>query len=49
VLDLLKAAFVQSRLTKDEFDARAGHALTAGSHADLAALIADLHRRPRPG
>jgi hypothetical protein len=49
VLGVLKAAFVQGRLTKDELDARAGHALTARSHADLAALTADLHRPPRPG
>ncbi len=49
VIDLLKAAFVQGQLTKDELDARAGHALTAWSHADLAALTADLHPRPHPG
>jgi Domain of unknown function (DUF1707) len=49
VIDMLKTAFVQGRLTKDELDARAGHALTARSHADLAALTADLHRPPRPG
>ena len=48
-IDTLKAAYVQGRLTKDELDARAGHALTARSHADLAALTADLHRPPRPG
>lgn len=38
VIDLLKAAFVQGQLTKDELDTRAGHALTTRSHADLAAL-----------
>jgi Domain of unknown function (DUF1707) len=48
VLDALKAAFVQGRLTKDELDTRAGHALTAWSNADLAALTADLHQHPRP-
>ena len=48
-IDVLKAAFVQGRLTKDELDARAARALTARSHADLAALTADLHRPPRPG
>jgi hypothetical protein len=48
VLGVLKAAFVQGRLTKDELDKRAGHALTAGSNADLAALTADLHQPPRP-
>jgi len=49
VIDLLKAAFVQGQLTKDELDTRAGHALAAWSHADLAALTADLHRHPRSG
>jgi hypothetical protein len=49
VIGVLKAAFVQGRLAKDEFDARAGHALTARSHAALAALTADLHQPPRPG
>jgi DUF1707 SHOCT-like domain len=48
VLGVLKAAFVQGRLTKDELDTRTGHALTAGSNADLAALTADLHQPPRP-
>jgi hypothetical protein len=46
VIGVLKAAFVQGRLTRDELDARAGHALTARSHADLAALTADLNRPP---
>ena len=49
VIGVLKAAFVQGRLTKDEFDARAGHALTAPTHADLAALTIDLHPHPHPG
>ena len=40
---MLKAAFVQSRSTKDELDARAGHALTPQAYADLAA---DIHRHP---
>ena len=43
VIGVLKAAFVQGRLTKDELDARAGHALTAPTYADLAALTTDLH------
>lgn len=38
----LKAAFVQGRLAKDEFDARIGQALAARTHADLAALSADI-------
>jgi uncharacterized membrane protein len=39
-IEVLKAAFVQGRLTKDEFDARAGQALTARTYADLAAVTA---------
>ncbi len=42
VIDTLKAAFVQGRLAKDEFDARVGHALTSWTYADLAALTADI-------
>ncbi len=47
VIDLLKAAFVQGRLTKDELDARAGQALTARTYAQLAALTDDI-RTARP-
>src|SRR5262249_6720667 len=39
---VLKAAFVQGRLTKDEFDLRVGQALAAGAVAELAALTADI-------
>ena len=42
VVDTLKDAFVQDRLTKDEFDARVGQALASRTQADLAALTADL-------
>ena len=49
MIGVLKVAFVQSRLTKDELDARAGHALTAPTRADLAALTTDLRQHPRPG
>ena len=42
VIGTLKNAFVQGRLTKDELDARAGQALAARAHADLAALTADI-------
>jgi hypothetical protein len=42
VIDKLKAAFVQGRLTKDEQDARAGQAFVARTYADLAALTADI-------
>ena len=46
VIDALKVAFVQGRLTKDELDARAGQALTARTYADLAALTADIPTGP---
>jgi hypothetical protein len=46
VLGTLKEAFVQGRLTRDEFDSRVGHALASRTHADLAALTADLPAGP---
>jgi hypothetical protein len=46
VVDTLKDAFVQGRLTKDEFDSRVAHALAARTHADLAVLSADLPAMP---
>jgi hypothetical protein len=42
VIGMLKAAFAQGRLTKGELDARAGHAFTSQTCADLAALTADI-------
>ena len=42
VIDVLKAAFVQGRLTKDEFDARVGQALASRTRGDLAAVTADI-------
>jgi hypothetical protein len=39
MIDVLKAAFVQGRLTKDEFDVRIGQAFAARTYADLAAVI----------
>jgi hypothetical protein len=42
VIDLLKAAFVQGRLTRDEFDARVGQALASRTYAELLAITADL-------
>ena len=42
VIEVLKAAFVQDRLTKDEFDARVGQAFASRTYADLTALTADL-------
>src|SRR5580658_8036325 len=47
VIDLLKAAFVQGRLTKDELDARTGQALTARTYAQLAALTDDIPAGPQ--
>jgi hypothetical protein len=41
-VDVLKAAFVQGRLTKDEFDARVGATLASRTYADLAAHTADI-------
>jgi hypothetical protein len=42
VVDTLKAAFVQGRVTKDEFDARVGQAFASRTYAELAAVTADL-------
>src|SRR6201989_1759381 len=42
VIDVLKAAFVQGRLARDEFDARVGLALASRTYADLAVLTADI-------
>ncbi len=42
VIDVLKAAFVQGLVTKDEFDARVGQTFTSRTYADLAAITADL-------
>ena len=42
VIDTLKNAFVDGRLTRDELDARAGQAFAARTYGDLAALTADI-------
>jgi hypothetical protein len=42
VIDLLKAAFVQGRLDRDEFDARIGQALASRTYGELAAVTADI-------
>jgi Domain of unknown function (DUF1707) len=42
VIEVLKAAFVQGRLTKDELDARVSQALVSRTYADLTALTADI-------
>lgn len=41
-IDALKAAFIQGRLTKDEFTLRAGQAFASRTYADLGALTADI-------
>jgi hypothetical protein len=46
VIEALKAAFVQGRLTRDELGMRVGWALAARTYADLAALTADLPAGP---
>jgi len=46
VIDTLKAAFVQGRLTKDELDQRVGQAFGSQTYAELAALSADLPAGP---
>jgi hypothetical protein len=42
VLDVLKAAFVQGLLTKDELDVRLGQTFTSRTYAELATLTADI-------
>ena len=45
VIDMLKAAFVQGRVTKDEFDARVGQAFASRTYSELASVTADLPAR----
>jgi hypothetical protein len=42
VIEVLKVAFVQERLAKDEFDLRVSQALASRTYADLHALTADI-------
>jgi hypothetical protein len=42
VIDTLKAAFVQGRLGKDEFDARIGQTFTSRTYAELAEVTAGI-------
>jgi hypothetical protein len=46
VIELLKTAFVDERLTTEELDARVGQALTSRTRADLAAVTADIPAGP---
>ncbi len=48
VLDILKTAYVQGRLTKDELELRAGQTLASRTWADLTALTADIPAWPLP-
>ena len=41
-VEVLKAGYTEGRLTKDEYDARAGQAFTARTLGDLARVTADL-------
>ena len=41
-IEMLKAAFTQDRLAKDEFEARVGQAFAARIRAELAAVTADI-------
>ena len=55
VIDVLKAAFVQGRMRKDEFDARVDRTFASRTYAELAAITADIpagqigDQPPRPG
>ena len=48
VISVLKTAFVQGRLTSDEFGDRVGQALASRTRAELAAITADIPVGP-PG
>ena len=48
LLDVLKVAFVEGRLTRDEFDARAAQALASRTYAELTIITADLPAAPPP-
>ncbi len=48
VIEALKDAFVQHRLTKDELSTRAGQALSARTYAELAAVTASIPATPAP-
>ena len=45
VIEVLKAAFVEGRLDRDEFGLRAGRALASRTYAELTALTADIPAR----
>jgi hypothetical protein len=45
IIDALKAAFVQGRLTRDELGRRTGQALASRTYGELAAITADIPDR----
>jgi hypothetical protein len=45
-IDAVKAAYVAGRLTEDEFEIRVGQAFGSRTHADLAAITADIPAAP---
>ncbi len=46
VIEVLKDAFAQGRLTQDELDTRAGQAFASRTYSELAALTADIPAEP---
>lgn len=48
-MDVLKAGYGEGRLTKDEFEMRAGHVMAARTYGELSALVADLPIGPVSG
>ena len=46
VIDTVKAAFVQGRLTKDELDLRIGQTFASRTYSELAAVTADIPAEP---
>ncbi|HEX5291193.1 MAG TPA: DUF1707 domain-containing protein [Streptosporangiaceae bacterium] len=46
LVDVLKAAFAQGRLPKDEFDTRVGRAFAARTYADITAVLAGIPAAP---
>jgi hypothetical protein len=49
VVAVLKVAFVQGRLTKDEFEARVGQTFASRTYAELAVVTADIPGGLVPG
>ena len=49
VAGILGAAYTEGRLSKDEYDARLGAALSARTYADLDQVVTDLPARPAMG